>query len=166
MRAHKSKSRISASVFESAKALHDSQMIDDDKLDEFKELCLMPAGIPRDFLSGFIKYCEKTGKDEWCVDVVSTKDENKSCPTYSHCLFGHLCDYAGDDLKLREIYWDHFENYYATTYMVYPVNDGEHPNYQQSTPKQRCLAYLKDHLAGKAKTTHDVMREDAQRMIE
>lgn len=115
----------------------------------------LPTDIPENFLNGFIAHCEKTGEDEWCVDIVRSKGGDKNC------LFGHLCNYAGDDLGLRKLYWDHFENYCATTYMVYPVNDGEHPDYQETTPKQRCLAYLRDHLAGKAKTTQDVMREDA-----
>lgn len=31
------------------------------------------------------------------------------------------------------------------------INDGEHPDYQQPTPKQRVLAYLEDVLNGRAK---------------
>lgn len=105
-------------------------------------------------IDGFISYCEKTREDQWCVDVVRTKD-NKNC------LFGHLFDFAGSDEKGNE-YWDFFEYHFATTYMVYPVNDGSNDKYQQPTPKQRCIEYLKDLRNGKAKTTQDIMKDHDQ----
>ena len=52
-----------------------------------------------------------------------------------------------------------FEENIATTYMIYPVNDGKHPKYQQSTPKARSIAYLKDLRDEKEKTTSDYMNE-------
>lgn len=67
-------------------------------------------------------------------------------------MFGHLFDIGGSKLM------DEFEEI-ATTYMVYPVNDKLHPEYQQDTPKQRCIAYLKDLSDGKQKTTYDLMEE-------
>lgn len=48
---------------------------------------------------------------------------------------------------------------WATTFMIYPVNDGENPKYTQETPKQRCLAYLKDLRDGKEKNTRQLMAE-------
>ena len=36
--------------------------------------------------------------------------------------------------------WDWFEANIATTYMIYPVNDGTAPRYQQKTAKERCIA--------------------------
>jgi hypothetical protein len=92
-----------------------------------------------------LSYLENTTEDSWCTDVVKTK-AGKSC------LFGHLFDLGGGEL------WDWFENI-ATTYMIYPVNDGENVNYQQPTPKQRCIAYLKDLQSGKEKTTYQIMEE-------
>lgn len=47
--------------------------------------------------------------------------------------------------------------------MVYYVNDGKNKNYQQATPKQRCVAYLKDLQSGKAKTTYQLMAEEYER---
>ncbi len=96
-------------------------------------------------LDTIIEYLDKTTEESWCTDVVKTKDGR-------NCLFGHLFDLGGSDL------FNWFENI-ATTYMVYPVNDGEHENYQQPTPKQRCIAYLKDLRIGKEKTTYQLMEE-------
>lgn len=102
-------------------------------------------------LDAIILYMENTSEESWCTDVVKTKDGK-------NCLFGHLFDLGG--VKL----FNWFENI-ATTYMVYPVNDGENPNYQQPTPKQRCIAYLKDLQSGKAKTTYQLMDEYDERYL-
>jgi hypothetical protein len=96
-------------------------------------------------LNDIINYLETTKEDSWCTDVVKTKDGK-------NCLFGHLFDLGGSELM------DWFERI-ATTYMLYPVNDGLHPKYQQSTPKERCIAYIKDLQSGKEKTTYQLMEE-------
>ncbi|HET9136953.1 MAG TPA: hypothetical protein VFO76_09965 [Candidatus Kapabacteria bacterium] len=88
-----------------------------------------------------IDYLEQTPEDSWCVDVVKSESKN--------CLFGHLFDLGGGKLM------DYFEARWATTFMIYPVNDGENPSYQQATPKQRCIAYLKDLRDQKTKSTMD-----------
>jgi len=98
-----------------------------------------------------IDYMEATPEESWGVDVVRSKD-NKNC------FFGHLFN-MGKDEKESNTIWGLFEELYATTYMIYPVNDGENPAYQQSTPKQRVIAYLKDLRDGRAKTTYEVMDE-------
>ena len=100
----------------------------------------------KESLKHIINYLEATKKDSWCLDVVKTTDGK-------NCLFGHLFDFGGAKLM------DWFENVFATTYMVYPVNDGTHPNYKQSSPKERCIAYLKDLQSGKEKTTYQIMEE-------
>lgn len=97
-------------------------------------------------LDEIISYLENTSEESWCTDVVKTKDDK-------NCLLGHLFDFGGNELCS----W--FEEI-ATTYMFYPVNDGENPNYQQPTPKQRCIAYIKDLKSGKAKTVYQLMDED------
>lgn len=100
-------------------------------------------------INEFIIYCENTTDDEWCLNVV--RDNSGK-----NCLFGHLFKFAGDD-KLGNYFWDYFEANYATTYMVYPINDGSNKNYQQDTPKARCLAYLKNLRDGIEKTTIQIM---------
>ena len=107
---------------------------------------LLPAVFSLDVI---IPYMENTTEESWCENVVKTKDGK-------NCLFGHLFDLGGGEL------FDWFENI-ATTYMVYPVNDGKNENYQQPTPKQRCVAYLKDLQSGKAKTTYQLMDEEYER---
>ncbi len=77
------------------------------------------------------------------------------------CVFGHLFKFAGgdpdskNDTKANRVIdlIDFFEEQIATTCMLSPVNDGKDKNYQQTTPKQRCIAYLKDLRDGKAETT-------------
>jgi len=94
-----------------------------------------------------ITYLENTTEESWCMDVCRTKDGR-------NCLLGHLFDLGGNYLC------DLFEECFATTYMFFPVNDGKHPEYQQATPKQRCIAYIKDLASGKQKTTYQTMEED------
>lgn len=106
--------------------------------------------VPETFLQDFIDYLERTEESQWCVDIVRSKDQEKNC------LFGHLFNFAGDD-KTGSFYWDYFENAYATTCMVYPVNDGNNQRYQQPTPKQRCIAYLKAIQSGEEETTYECM---------
>jgi hypothetical protein len=94
-----------------------------------------------------INYLESTTDESWCLDVVKTKEGR-------NCFFGHIFDFGGGEL------WDWFENRWATTYMIYPVNDGGHPNYKQPTAKERIIAYLKDLRDGKELTTYEVMDRD------
>lgn len=114
--------------------------------------------IPENFIDQFIEYCKNTTEDQWCVDVVRSSDMK------SNCLFGHLFEFAGND-KLGNKYWDHFEANWATTYMVYPVNDGENPDYQQSSAKERCIAYLEDLRDGVKDTTQILMEQDYQNWL-
>lgn len=109
-------------------------------------------------LDNIIEYMEETDPKSWCTDVVKT-DNNKNC------FFGHFFDYAGgdDNNPITSECWDMFEACIATTFMIYPVNDGEDDRYQQETAKGRVIAYLKDLRDGKAKTTQQIMEEDYQR---
>ena len=100
----------------------------------------------KETIEHIINYLEQTTEDSWCLDVVKTTDGK-------NCLFGHLFDLGGSKLM------DWFECMFATTYMVYPVNDGKHSNYQQLSPKKRCIEYIKDLSSGKEKTTYQIMEE-------
>ncbi|AXF52399.1 MAG: hypothetical protein [Caudoviricetes sp.] len=101
-------------------------------------------------LSKVLEFLKNTEEESWCVDVVKTKDGK-------NCLFGHIFDYGGSEC------FDWFENI-ATTYMVYPVNDGKHPRYQQDTPKKRCISYVENLLNGIEKTTYQLMEEEYDRI--
>lgn len=95
-----------------------------------------------------IAYMEKTQEDSWCTKVVRSWKSN--------CFFGHLHAMCKDDWEAT-FNWDMFEEQWATTYMIYPVNDWEHPEYQQETPKQRVIAYLQNLKDWKEKTTWDLI---------
>lgn len=105
-------------------------------------------------LKGIIEYIEGTHEDEWCADVVRKKHSDKNC------LFGHLFKMVGDETKEANELWEWFEYCVATTYMIYPVNDGRDSRYPQETIRQRCLAYLSDVLDDKVKTTAELMEEE------
>lgn len=108
-------------------------------------------------VNGLLNYLQNTREDEWLLDKVANKDLSKCC------FFGHLFKYAAGkemDEKKANNFWNYFEEIYATTYMVYPVNDGKNPNYPQETAKQRCIAYLEDLISGKAKKTIDYLSEE------
>lgn len=96
-------------------------------------------------MTEILQYMENTTEESWCMDVVKTED-NRSC------FFGHLFDLGGNKL------YQNFENV-ATEFMVYPVNDGKNLEYPQETPKQRCVAYLKDLISGKQRCTIQLMEE-------
>ena len=106
------------------------------------------AKIPT--LDEVIQYLEQTPEDSWCTDVVRTE-------VGKNCVYGHLHAFGGNPLC------DIFEEAIATTYMLYPVNDGEHPDYKQPTPKQRILAYIRDLKSGKQKTTQVLMKEEFEK---
>jgi len=111
-------------------------------------------------LSKFIMYLERTTEQSWCTGVVRTKDQK------ANCLFGHLFEYGGGNNRTANAVWDLFENTIATTFMVYRVNDGDHPEYQQETPKQRCVAYLRDINCGKQQSVRDMMAAEFERRSE
>lgn len=97
-------------------------------------------------LDRVISFLERTKDEKWCTKVVRTEDGKG-------CVMSHIFDMGGN------YFWEMFECMYATTYMIYPVNDGESPKYQQSTPKERVIAYLKDMRDKKVKSTLDIENE-------
>jgi hypothetical protein len=107
-------------------------------------------------LWSIIQYLEQTAEDSWCTDVVKTHD-NKNC------LFGHIYDY-GFSINPTELYasnmYDWFDCAVSTTHQVFRVNDGQNSDYPEATPKQRCLAYLKNIFDGKEFTTLEGMDHD------
>lgn len=106
-------------------------------------------------LDSFIEYLRQTDESEWQVGTVRNKDNTQNC------CFGHLVNwYYGKDYEgtISDV-WDFFEEVWATTYMIYPVNDGENPKYKQETPKARIIAYLEDLNSGNAKTSCELWHE-------
>ena len=101
-------------------------------------------------LRKLIKRLKNTREDQWCVDIVRTKDDK------ANCLFGHLFAIYKDNKRANYL-WDWFENCISTDFMIYPINDGKNKDYQQATPKARCLAYLDDILHDKKLTTAESM---------
>lgn len=92
-----------------------------------------------------IDYMESTSDDLWCFHVARTKSG-------ANCFFRHLFN-MGKYESESNLIWIFFEEQYAINYMVYAVNDGNDERYQQPTPKQRVIAYLKDLRDGMTKTT-------------
>ena len=119
-------------------------------------------------IESLIDYLEQIPDDLWLVDRVRKDGRN--------CVTGHIFNYGGGDDNKDEygtnggtLARDWFENTWATTYMIYVINDGETPtwmneNYDQPTPKARVLAYIKNLRDGKEKNTRQLMEEDAKRV--
>lgn len=104
-------------------------------------------------LDSVIAYMEATEENAWRVDTVRSADGT------TNCFFGHLFNMGGTDARGNEL-WNGFENVWASTYMIYPINDGTDSRYPQATPKQRVLAYLRDLNTGAAKTVPELMEEE------
>lgn len=104
-------------------------------------------------LDPVIAYMEATEEDTWRVDTVRSADGT------TNCFFGHLFSMGGTDARGNEL-WDRFESAWASTYRLYPINDGEDLAYPQDTPKQRVLAFLRDLNSGAVMTTPEQMEED------
>ena len=104
-------------------------------------------------LGQVIAHLERTTDDDWCEGVVRRDTGGEK-----NCIFGHIFA-MGDDVKSSNRWWNWFEDNVASTYMAYPVNDGEDPRYPQKTARSRCLAYLRDILDGKEMNVLQVIEE-------
>lgn len=110
-------------------------------------------------LDELLVYLENTSDESWLVDKCRSKDHQQ------HCVISHIFNFGGgDELDSKGntkggYAVAMFEEVYATTFMIYPVNDGKDPRYQQSTPKARCIAYIQALRDGKEKTTLDCWKE-------
>lgn len=111
------------------------------------------AGMKLRRLDPVIAYMEATDEDAWQVDTV------RSANGSTNCFFGHLFNMGGTDARGNAL-WEGFESAWASTYRLFPINDGEHPRYPQPTPKQRVLAFLRDLNSGAVMTTPQQMEEE------
>lgn len=113
-----------------------------------------------------IDYLAATSYDDWQLDVVRSADGSKNC------FFGHLFQWAEnaasehgastEDARLwANLVWEAFEERWATTYVIYPINDGSNPRYPQATAKERVIAYLTALRDGEEMTTLEAMEADA-----
>lgn len=104
-------------------------------------------------LDEVIAHMEGTAEEAWGVGVVRTMNVDG---TQLDCFFGHLFSMAPDDRGGNEM-WEWFEGTWSSTYGIYPVNDGKNPAYQQPTPKQRVIAFLRELRSGEEPTTSQWM---------
>lgn len=109
-------------------------------------------------LSEFIDYLEQTDDTQWQTDVVRSGSPDHE----RNCVLGHLHRWAEDagGEALASAVWSRFEELWATTHRIYPVNDGTDLGYPQSTPKGRVLAFLRDLRAGRVENTDESMHSD------
>ena len=97
------------------------------------------------FLADFIPYLEATSESSWIDIVFANKDTSKRCVIY------HFLGFVGQDCpdvnNSRNLDW--YESHVCFIQRAgCEVNDGNHPDYKQPTPKQRSIAYLKNLLDG------------------
>lgn len=106
------------------------------------------------FLRDFIPYLEDTAEESWIDIIFANTDTSK------RCVIWHFIGFVGQDnpdaKSSSNLDW-----YEANVCFIQragcEVNDGNHPDYQQVTPKQRSIAYLKNLLTGKELTPMELM---------
>lgn len=111
------------------------------------------AALLLETLDPVIAYMEATDEEDWQIDTVRSADGT------TNCFFGHLFSMGGTDARGNAL-WDRFEGAWASTFRLYPINDGTSPSYPQATPKQRILAFLQDLNTGSVLTTPQQMEDD------
>lgn len=134
---------------------------------------LFAAGQVRVSIDDIIAMVDATPDSAWNLDTVRSADGSRNC------FFGHLFAFgerlADDDPDLQALshprltgsevvanaLWEWFEECWATTYAVYPVNDGSDPGYPQGTPRERVLVFLHDLRSGKRLRTREAMEAEA-----
>ena len=109
----------------------------------------------KEFLKEFIPYLESKSEYTWIDIIFANKDTSKRCVIW-HFLGFVGCDYPTSKFGSKNLDW-----YEANVCFIQQagcmVNDGNHRDYQQPTPKQRSIAYLKNLLAGKELTPTEML---------
>jgi len=107
------------------------------------------------FLSDFIPYLESKPEDEWIDVIFANKDASRRCVIF------HFLGFVGQDYPDSKLCSQNLDWYEANVCFIQQagcmVNDGNHPDYQQETPKQRSVAYLKNLFAGKELTPMEML---------
>lgn len=87
----------------------------------------------------FIAKFEAIPEDRWCKGQI--EDDSGRCCAIGHChpVLGGLCS---EGEALARLFPG--ERHNCGKLIVARINDGEDPQYQQPTPKQRVLAALRD----------------------
>ena len=106
------------------------------------------------FLNDFIPYLESTPESSWIDIIFANTDTSK------RCVIWHFIGFVGQDnpdaKSSSNLDW-----YEANVCFIQlagcEVNDANHPDYQQATPKQRSISYLKNLLAGKELTPTELL---------
>jgi hypothetical protein len=125
-------------------------------------------------LDDIIRVVEETDEAAWQEGVVRSIDGTRNC------FFGHLHAHASSlaaslpqeiipaaylrgapHLTAQDFVasraWEWFEETFASTYVIYPLNDGPSKRYPQPTPRQRILAFLRALQSGFEMTTCESM---------
>lgn len=93
----------------------------------------------------FINFFELIPYNRWITGSFTEDDK--------HCAVGHICNNEEYNEEMRfalckivkAVWFSHYplgNDFYA---LVIPINDGNHPKYQQSNPRDRILAALYDY---------------------
>lgn len=89
-------------------------------------------------LEDYIAFFRAIPEERWCEGTWKDNQGRKCAEGWLGC--SAQCPYTASDSRLTLLLGE----------SLAVVNDGEHPDYQQPTPKARALAYLEDVLNGRA----------------
>jgi len=102
------------------------------------------------FLMDFIPYLESKPESEWIDSIFTNTDTSKRCVIY------HFLGFVGQDNPHSNC-GNNLDWYESCICPIQKagcfVNDGNDPDYQQASPKQRSIAFLENLLEGKELTT-------------
>lgn len=110
-----------------------------------------------EFLKDFFSYLSKTNEDDWCTDICRIEGGKQK-----NCFIGHFVNFmeiSDDEIASDAI--DLLEGSIITSFIYYQVNDGKHPDYPQSNPKERCLNMVLDLISGKLSMTLEGMQQES-----
>lgn len=117
-------------------------------------------------LDWLIAQLELTDPDSWQTEVVR---RTSATGVETNCFFGHVYNIGGGDTPAPDgrnstgsWLWNWVEERWATTFRVYPINDGRDPSYPQATAKDRMIAFLRALRAGEELSTAESMEADYQ----
>ena len=118
--------------------------------------CFKIYGVEyKKFLIDFITYLEATNEDSWIDVIFANKDTSKRCVIF-HFLGFVGCDKPDSEFGSKNLDW--YDSHVCFIQQAgCMVNDGNHSDYQQPTPKQRSISYLKNLLAGKELTPIEML---------
>lgn len=117
--------------------------------DRLKRLLVGTPPSKHPGLSDVIAYLDSTDPESWWPGPTYRSPDGTR-----HCALSHI------EVQYGMPVMEWFESRWSTSYMIGSVNDGNDKGYQQESPKERCMAYLRALADGSELSTEEVMEQE------